>query len=63
MVALDSGTGPAFGVMTSHVYAFVGIGIEGFKIKNPYSAQINTHEYYLKLRESDDKLALDENKY
>jgi hypothetical protein len=57
----DSGTNPSFGVMTSHNYSFVGLGLEGFKVKNTYAAPISSHKYSLELRNSDDKIALTEN--
>lgn len=63
MIALDSSANPAFGIMPYHVQSFVGMGLEGFKIKNPYGAPINSHEHYLKLRISDDKKAKRENPY
>lgn len=63
MIALDSSATPGFEIMPSHVYSFVGMGLEGFKIKNPYGAPINSHEFYLKLRKKDDENALSENPY
>lgn len=57
MIALDSGTSPEFGIMPSHVYNLVGLGEEGYMIKNPYAAPITTMKYLSKLRKEKDQNA------